>query len=369
MCGIVGYIGQRHAPEIIYNGLKKLEYRGYDSAGIAVIEDDGAVAVRRDAGKLANLGKLLDEMPVAGRVGIGHTRWATHGQPNQRNAHPHASMNGRIVLVHNGIIENFATLKAELQAEGITFQSDTDTEVAAQVVERLMESGLEFESAAREALRMFRGSSAFVIMNSAQPDRLITARLGNAGGIALGIGDGEMYVASDIPAILEHTRNIIFLENRQMAIITQDAYKIMDLDGSPVDAEVHLIPWDAEGAAKGAYRHFMQKEIFEQPQALLDTTRGRVDFDAGSVDLLTMNLTPLLAQEVRKLYIVACGTSYYSGLLGKLYFETIARLPTEVEYASEFRYANPIIDEHTAVLSITQSGETADTLAAVDAGA
>ncbi|CUS02451.2 Glutamine--fructose-6-phosphate aminotransferase [isomerizing] [Candidatus Promineifilum breve] len=366
MCGIVGYIGPRQAPEIVLQGLKRLEYRGYDSAGIAALGDDGAIAIRRDVGKLANLEATLAAAPLAGHVAIGHTRWATHGAPTQRNAHPHLSMNGRVVLVHNGIVENFKALRDELTAEGVEFRSETDTEVIVQLAERYMAGGQSLEEAARHTLGHLEGANAVVLMSADQPDRIVCARIGNAGGITLGLGEGEMFIASDIPAILEYTRQMIFLESRQMAVITAGGYRVMTLDGRPVAPERHTIAWDPVSAVKGEYKHFMQKEIFEQPRALIDTLGGRVDFETGCVTLPEMNLTPELVARLNKLIIVACGTSYYAGLVGKFMIETIARLPVEVEYASEFRYYNPIIDERTAVLSITQSGETADTLAAAE---
>jgi glutamine---fructose-6-phosphate transaminase (isomerizing) len=366
MCGIVGYVGPRQAPLVILSGLKRLEYRGYDSAGLAVIQENGEIAIRRDAGKLANLESLLTSSPLEGAIGIGHTRWATHGEPNQRNAHPHLSMNGRVVVVHNGIVENYVSLREELQVEGIRFNSETDTEVIVQLIERYLEAGHELETAVRQTLQQLQGANAVVVMSAEMPEQLICARLGNAGGITLGVGEGEMFIASDIPAILEYTRQMVFLENRQMAVIERDGYQVTELDGQPVAAEVHTIAWDPVSAVKGEFKHFMQKEIFEQPRALIDTLRGRADFERGRVDLPEMNLTPELAQRLAKLFTVACGTSYYAGLVGKFMFESIARLPVEVEYASEFRYYDPIVNGDTAVLSITQSGETADTLAAAD---
>jgi glucosamine--fructose-6-phosphate aminotransferase (isomerizing) len=364
MCGIVGYVGPRQAPTVILGGLKRLEYRGYDSAGLAVLEKNGHVHIRRDVGKLANLEGLVGVSPIMGHIGIGHTRWATHGVPSQKNAHPHTSMNGRVVLVHNGIVENYVELKEELAAEGVAFVSETDTEVIVQLIERYLETGIDFVTAVRHALERLKGSNAVVTMTVDNPEQLVCARLGNAGGITLGLGDNEMFIASDIPAILEYTRKMIFLENRQMAIIEPTRYQVMKLNGELITPEIHNISWDPVSAVKGEYKHFMQKEIFEQPRALIDTLRGRVDFESGEILIPEMNLTPELAQKINKLFIVACGTSYFSGLVGKFMFESIARLPTEVEYASEFRYYDPIVDEKTAVLSITQSGETADTLAA-----
>ncbi len=366
MCGIVGYIGSREASAVVVGGLKKLEYRGYDSAGMAVLAQNGHIELRRDVGKLSNLQATLATSPLAGHIGIGHTRWATHGAPSERNAHPHVSMNGRVVVVHNGIVENFATLRDELEAEGVVFESDTDTEVIVQMIERYLEAGEALETAVRHTLQQLKGANAVVVMSQDRPDTLLCARLGNAGGITLGLGQDEMFIASDIPAILEYTRQMIFLENRQIARLTRHSYEITDLDGRSVLPEIHQISWDPVSAAKGEYKHFMQKEIHEQPQSLIDTVRGRVDFENGRVHLPEMNLTPELAQRVQKLIIIACGTSYYSGLAGKFMFESIARLPTEVAYASEFRYYDPIVDAGTAVLAITQSGETADTLAACE---
>jgi glucosamine--fructose-6-phosphate aminotransferase (isomerizing) len=364
MCGIVGYIGPRDAATVVYNGLKRLEYRGYDSAGVAVLAQNGRIAIRRDVGKLSNLGSLLAESPVSGEIGIGHTRWATHGEPSQRNAHPHVGMNGRVVVVHNGIVENFLPLREELMAEGVTFASETDTEVIVQLVERYLESGLGFETAVRRTLAQLEGANAVVVMSLDQPDQLICARLGNAGGITLGLGRDEMFIASDIPAILEYTRDMVFLENRQMALLTRHGYQLTDLDGKPLQPVVHTINWDPVSAVKGEFKHFMQKEIHDQPQALIDTMRGRVNFEKGTISLPEMNLTPELVHSLNKIIIVACGTSYYAGLIGKFMIEALARIPVEVEYGSEFRYYDPIIDEKTAVLSITQSGETADTLVA-----
>lgn len=365
MCGIVGYIGARQAPDVVMGGLKKLEYRGYDSAGVAVLEN-GRFSIRRDIGKLHNLEETLRERPLIGNVGIGHTRWATHGAPTENNAHPHMSMNGRVVVVHNGIVENFIPLRDALQAEGIVFQSDTDTEVIVQMIERYIEAGEGFETAVRLTIAQLKGASAIVVLSRDNPNLMVCARLGNAGGIAIGLGEDEIFLASDIPAILEYTRDMIFLENRQMARLERGGCYVTDLDGNPMAIETHRIAWDPVSAAKGEYKHFMQKEIFDQPRSIIDTIRGRVDFEKGTVMLPEMNLTPELVGNIKKLFIVACGTSFYSGLAGKVMIESIARLPTEVAYASEFRYADPIVDAETAVLTITQSGETADTLAAAE---
>ncbi|MFK7805485.1 MAG: glutamine--fructose-6-phosphate transaminase (isomerizing) [Anaerolineae bacterium] len=363
MCGIVGYIGSRQAPSVIYNGLSKLEYRGYDSAGIAVL-DGKYIEVRRDAGKLIQLGNLLEQSPISGHIGIGHTRWATHGKPNQANAHPHKSMHGSIVVVQNGIVENYATLKEELQVEGVVFESETDTEVIAHLIEKHLEIGQSFLVAFQNTLNRLEGANAVVAMNPDNPETLICARLGNSGGVALGIGEDEMFIASDIPAILEYTKRMVFLENGQMAVVNRHDYQVMDIHGQQLTVDEHIIDWDAESATRGDYTHYMQKEIFEQGNSLRATMAGRIDSQTGEFLLPEMNLTPELVNKIQKIYTVACGTSYYSGLVGKFLIEGIARIPVEVEYGSEFRYYNPIIDDKTVFMSITQSGETADTLAA-----
>ena len=365
MCGIVGYVGGRDATPIIFNGLKRLEYRGYDSAGIAVIAN-GHICVRRDAGKLDNLAVQLEADPIHGPIGVGHTRWATHGAANQVNAHPHLDCSGRLVVVHNGIVENFLSLRQELQAQGHVFKSETDTEVIVHLVEQYLRDGAAFEEAARLALNRLQGAQAVVLLNHDQPDRLIISRIGNAGGVTLGIGQGEMFVASDMPAILEYTRDMIFVESRQMAVVLRDGVKLLTLSGQPVEPPVHHLPYDPVAAAKGEYTHFMQKEIFEQARSLTDTIRGRADFDRGRLDLPEMNLTPETARAVDKIFSVACGTSWHAALVGKYMIESLARIPVEVDYGSELRYRDPILDERTAVLAITQSGETVDTLAAME---
>ncbi|NLF02483.1 MAG: glutamine--fructose-6-phosphate transaminase (isomerizing), partial [Anaerolineales bacterium] len=366
MCGIVGYVGARDAAPIIFEGLKRLEYRGYDSAGIAVVQRDRTLAVRREVGKLTGLAELLAQQPLSGQVGIGHTRWATHGEPSQRNAHPHLGSRGLVAVVHNGIIENFLALRSELIDAGCPLASETDTEVVVHLVERAVAEGASLEDAVRRALTHIKGANAFVFVSGSEPDRLVAARLGNAGGLTLGVGRGEMLVASDIPAILEHTRDMIFLEHGQMAVVTPDGARITTLTGAPVAARVHTIPWDPVAAAKGSFRHFMQKEIYEQARSVTDTIRGRTDFERGRVRLEELTLTPQDARALHKLVIVACGTSAYAGLVGKFMLESLARVPVEVDYGSEFRYRDPIIDDQTTVLAITQSGETVDTLAAME---
>lgn len=367
MCGIVGYIGPRDATPIILNGLKRLEYRGYDSAGVAVVQN-GAIEMRRDAGKLSKLTDLVSQQPISGAPGIGHTRWATHGAPSARNAHPHLGMTGRVVVVHNGIVENYLELKDEMTAEGITFQSDTDTETIVHLVERHQAAGLSFTEAARATFKQVQGASVILLISADEPDKIVCARIGNAGGVVIGLGEGENFLASDIPAILEHTRRVIFLESRQMAIVTRDGVNLQTIDGSPIIPQVHSISFDPVAAEKGEYRHFMQKEIHEQVRALTDTLAGRVDFAAGKIRLPELNLTPETAKRIQKIYITACGTAAYAGMVGKTLIEKIARIPVEVVIGSEFRYNDPIIDENTVLLAISQSGETADTLAAMEEG-
>ena len=293
MCGIVGYIGSRSATPLVMEGLRQLEYRGYDSAGLAVINAGGDLLVRRQAGKLVHLEQLLAEAPAEGHTAIGHTRWATHGPPCQRNAHPHSSRDGRLVIVQNGIVENFMTLREQLAAESYECVSDTDTEVIAHLIHHFYHNGYsgDLAGAVRAALRELQGPSAIVVLCKDEPDRLIAARLGNAGGLTLGVGDGEMFIASDIPAILEHTRDMVFLEDGQMAVVTRNGVRVTTLTGEPVTPVVHTIPWDPVAAAKGTYRHFMQKEIYEQARSVTDTIRGRADFEAGRVRLEGLELS------------------------------------------------------------------------------
>jgi glucosamine--fructose-6-phosphate aminotransferase (isomerizing) len=364
MCGIVGYVGTRDATPIIYEGLRRLEYRGYDSAGLAVIENE-RIAIRRDAGKLERLGTLLEQDPVHGPIGIGHTRWATHGVPSQRNAHPHMGASGEVVVVHNGIVENFLTLRDELDAEGVEFNSDTDTEIIVHLVERYLAMGHNFAEAARRAIHHLEGAHGIVLLSTREPDKIIAARVGNAGGVVIGQGEGEMFVASDLPAILEHTRRMAFLDSHQLAVITQDGFDVQTLEGEPLQLEVQSVPWDPVSAEKGEYKHFMHKEIYEQVRSTTDTIAGRVQFNQGRISLPQLNLTPELAQQIEKMVITACGTAAHAGMVGKILIERIARLPVEVDISSEFRYRDPIVDENTVVLAISQSGETADTLAAM----
>ncbi len=367
MCGIVGYVGARDATPIILNGLKRLEYRGYDSAGIAVLQGN-RIEVRRDAGKLSHLMDLINQSPLKGTPGIGHTRWATHGAPSARNAHPHVGNSGKVVVVHNGIVENFLELKEELISEGVQFHSETDTETIVHLAEHHQAAAGSFEEAARRTFQQIEGANVVVLMSTDEPDKIITARIGNAGGVVIGLGENENFIASDIPAILEHTRKVIFLESRQMAVVTSDCVRVETIEGHVVTPEIHTIAWDIVSAEKGAYRHFMQKEIHEQVRALTDTLAGRVDFQNGCIRLPELRLTPELAKRIQRIYITACGTAAYAGMVGKYLIEKIARIPVEVVIGSEFRYSDPIVDENTVVLAISQSGETADTLAAMEEG-
>ena len=365
MCGIVAYIGPQDATPIILNGLKRLEYRGYDSAGLAVLEN-GGIEVRRDVGKLERLETLVQGEPPRGQVGIGHTRWATHGEPSARNAHPHLGETGEVVLVHNGIVENYQELRDELSAEGVKFQSDTDTETIVQLVDRYLSLGIGLVEASRKALTHLKGAHGIVLLSSKEPDKIVAARIGNAGGVVVGIGEDEMFVASDMPAILEHTRKMVFLESGQLAVVTRQGLQLQSLDGEVLPYEVQNVAWDPVSAEKGEYRHFMHKEIHEQVRALTDTIAGRADFEAGRINLTNLNVTPEQARRFKKMVIIACGTAAHAGMVGKVLIERISNLPVEVDIGSEFRYRDPLVDEDTVVLAISQSGETADTLAAME---
>jgi glucosamine--fructose-6-phosphate aminotransferase (isomerizing) len=367
MCGIVGYIGNKDATPIIMNGLKRLEYRGYDSAGIAVLQN-GEIAIRRDAGKLGKLVDLVNESPISGLIGIGHTRWATHGVPTAKNAHPHVGATGRVVVVHNGIVENYLELREELVAEGVTFNSDTDTETIVHLIEKHLSLGLDLQEAVRKSLLLLKGAHGVVVLSADEPDKIIAARIGNAGGVVIGVGKDEMFIASDLPAILEHTREVVFLESGQMAVVRQTGATYLSLEGKPLQLKSQLVAWDPVAAEKGEYRHFMQKEIHEQVRALTETLAGRVDFEQGKIRLPELNLTKEGAKKIQKIVITACGTAAHAGMVGKILIERIARIPVEVDIASELRYRDPIMDENTVVLAISQSGETADTLAAMDEG-
>jgi glucosamine--fructose-6-phosphate aminotransferase (isomerizing) len=361
MCGIVGYIGSKKVVPVIIEGLRKLEYRGYDSAGIAVVTKEGKLEVRRAPGKLRNLEKVLQESPIEGTYGIGHTRWATHGRPTEENAHPHRDCSGQIVVVHNGIIENYLELKEQLQSEGHKFVTETDTEIVAHLVEKNSQGGVCLEEAVRQSLKQLRGIYSLVFLSAKEPQKIVAARFGPPS--VIGLGEGEYFVASDIPALLEHTREIFFLADGDIAVLTPKGVSVMDHDGRPVNRPAHHVSWDPIMAEKGGYKHFMQKEIFEQPRAVRDTLLGRISQDTGKVFLDEMQITEQQFRDFQNVRIVACGTSWHAGLAGKFMIERLARLPVEVDYGSEFRYRDPILDSKTLTVCISQSGETADTLA------
>ncbi len=360
MCGIVGYVGAQRAVPIIIDGLKRLEYRGYDSAGIAVCGPDDHLGLRRASGKLRNLEDVLRLDPVDGNYGIGHTRWATHGRPTEENAHPHRDCTGDIVVVHNGIVENFLPLKEQLQREGHKFSTETDTEVIAHLVEKCFEGNLE--NAVRCAVKQLRGVFALVVLSRRDPRKIVAAREGPP--IVVGLGKGEYFVASDVPAILSHTRDMFFLADGDIAILTEEGVQLTDFDGRPVNRQVQHVLWDPIMAEKGGYKHFMLKEIFEQPRAIRDTTLGRVSQETGQIFLDQMDITPQQFREFQSVKIVACGTSWHAALAGKFLIEKLARIPVEVDYGSEFRYRDPIVSANTLTVLISQSGETADTQAA-----
>ncbi|HEX8597834.1 MAG TPA: glutamine--fructose-6-phosphate transaminase (isomerizing) [Chloroflexia bacterium] len=365
MCGIVGYVGPREATGIIVEGLCNLEYRGYDSAGLAV-QNNGSIERRRAAGKLSNLQSLLRDEPVTGHRGIGHTRWATHGKVNEANAHPHRDCSGDIVVIQNGIVENYLELKERLRVQGHEFHSETDTEVLPHLLEQCLRDGaMGLEEAMRQMLLAIRGSHAIVAMRAQEPDLLVAARLGNAGGVVVGYGDGEMFVASDQPAILQHTRRLAFLEPGEYVVLTSDEARYYKIDGSEVHKQPQQVAWDPISAAKGGYKHFMLKEIHEQPRALMDTLRGRVDVETGRVELTSVTLTTKEIRQLKEVVILACGTAFHAGLAGKYILEELARIPVSVEYASEYRYRNPVVEPDTLAVIISQSGETVDTLEAM----
>jgi glucosamine--fructose-6-phosphate aminotransferase (isomerizing) len=360
MCGIVGYIGPREAVPIIIDGLKRLEYRGYDSAGLAVLEN-GCLAVRRASGKLRNLEEVLKLNPVEGHFGIGHTRWATHGRPTEENAHPHRDCHGDIVVVHNGIVENYLALKAQLIKEGHTFITETDTEVIAHLVEKYYDGNLE--NAVRDAVRQLTGVFALSVISRKDPNKIVAARSGPP--VVIGLGDSEYFVASDVPAILNHTRDMIFLADGDMAVLTKDGVHLTDFNGRPVKRPPSHILWDPIMAEKGGYKHFMLKEIFEQPRAVRDTTLGRVGQESGRIFLDEMEISEKDFKAFSQVRIVACGTSWHAALAGKFMIERLARIRVEVDYGSEFRYRDPLVGPDTLTIVISQSGETADTRAAL----
>jgi len=367
MCGIVGYVGKKPVVPVIIEGLRKLEYRGYDSAGIAVGGIGDGLQLRRAEGKLRNLEEVLRQHPIEGTFGIGHTRWATHGRPSEENAHPHRDCSGRIVVVHNGIVENYVPLKKQLIAEGHNFITETDTEVIAHLVEKFYakdSSGKRppLEEAVRRTVKMLTGVFALGVISADDPNKIVAAR--NGPPAVVGLGNDEYFVASDVPALLEHTRDLFFLGDGDLAVITRDGVQMSDFDGKPVRRDVQHVTWDPIMAEKGGFKHFMLKEIYEQPRAVRDTTLGRISQDTGQIFLGEMGITPAEFKAARKINIEACGTSWHAGQAGKFMIESLARIPVEVDYASEWRYRDPIVDPNTITLVISQSGETADTIAA-----
>lgn len=364
MCGIVGYVGNKQVVPLIIDGLRKLEYRGYDSAGIAVVDDDHHLSLRRAEGKLRNLEEAIRLNPLDGNYGIGHTRWATHGRPTEENAHPHRDQSGKVVVVHNGIIENYLPLKERLQAIGHAFHTETDTEVVAHLIGHYIDKeGLSLEPAVRKTVKELKGIFALSIISVDEPDMIVSVREGPP--VVIGLGDGEFFVASDIPPILAHTRDVFFLGDREIAILTKDSVRVTDFEGNLVEPTQQRITWDPIMAEKGGFKHFMLKEIYEQPRAVRDTSQGRVSLDTGKVYLDPMDISDDDLRAVTSVKIAACGTSWHAGLAGKYMIESLARVPVEVDYASEFRYREPVLSETDLIIVISQSGETADTIAAM----
>ena len=364
MCGIVGYVGNKQVVPLIIDGLRKLEYRGYDSAGIAVVNEGHDLEIRRAEGKLRNLEEAIRLNPLDGTYGIGHTRWATHGRPTEENAHPHRDCTGRVVVVHNGIIENYLQLKNELSKSDHEFVTETDTEIIAHLIEEHLKTEHNFETAVRKATKQLRGIFALSIINADEPDTVIAVRQGPP--VVIGLGDREFFVASDIPPILQHTRDVFFLGDGEIAILTRDAVRVTDFEGNSVQPAVQRITWDPIMAEKGGFKHFMLKEIYEQPRAVRDTVQGRMSLATGKVFLDEMkDITEADFKRITSIKIAACGTSWHAGLAGKYMIEQLARVPVDVDYASEFRYRDPVMDENTLLLVISQSGETADTIAAL----
>jgi glucosamine--fructose-6-phosphate aminotransferase (isomerizing) len=364
MCGIVGYVGNKQVVPLIIDGLRKLEYRGYDSAGIAVVNEGHDLEIRRAEGKLRNLEEAIRLSPIDGTYGIGHTRWATHGRPTEENAHPHRDCTGRVVVVHNGIIENYLQLKERLRKTDHRFVTETDTEIIAHLIEEYLRKDHSFEKAVRASVQELRGIFALSIINADEPDTIIAVRQGPP--VVIGLGDREFFVASDIPPILQHTRDVFFLGDGEIAILNKDAVRVIDFEGNSVQPAIQRITWDPIMAEKGGFKHFMLKEIYEQPRSVRDTVQGRISLDSGQVFLDEMkNITEADFKRFTSIKIAACGTSWHAGLAGKYMLEQLARIPVEVDYASEFRYRNPVLDEDTLLLVISQSGETADTIAAL----
>ncbi|MGO9580964.1 MAG: glutamine--fructose-6-phosphate transaminase (isomerizing) [Desulfobaccales bacterium] len=363
MCGIIGYLGPQEAMPIILDGLKRLEYRGYDSAGLAVITDHG-LAIRRSMGKLKELENLVRQDPLHGQVGIGHTRWATHGRPSETNAHPHRV--GDIAVVHNGIIENYLELKDQLIKAGHRFSSETDTEIVSHLIVKHLEEGAPYLEAVQRTIREIKGSYALAIVNAQEPRMLVAAR--KESPLILGLGEGEYFLASDIPAILPYTRRVIFLEDHDFVVLQDGQFYLLDEEGRRIERPEHTITWSPAMAEKAGYKHFMQKEIFEQPRALIDTFRGRINPDLGEVMLQEIALSDAEIKDIRKIFLLACGTSFHAAMVGKTLIENLCRIPVEVDLGSEFRYRDPLVDRHTLLIPISQSGETADTRAGLTAG-
>jgi glucosamine--fructose-6-phosphate aminotransferase (isomerizing) len=365
VCGIVGYTGPRPALPLLLDGLKRLEYRGYDSAGVAVVGDDGTVRIARAEGKLGVLAARLADAPLAGRFGVGHTRWATHGRPSEENAHPHRDASGRVVVIHNGIIENFVPLKKALQREGVAFASETDTEVVAQALGAAVRRAPRkpFAEVVRETLATLRGMYALVLFSADEPGVLYAAKWGPP--IVVGRGEGESFVASDGTALLPHTRDLLFLEDGDLARVTAGGVTVTDVAGGPRARAFRHVPWDAVAAEKGGFPHFMAKEIAEQPTVVAETVGNKLSLETGRFDADAMGIPPDLLAGIERIHVVACGTSWHAGLVGKFLLEETARIPTEVDYASEFRYRLPVVDRRILVVGISQSGETADTVAAL----
>jgi len=368
MCGIVGYVGPRDALPILMDGLRKLEYRGYDSAGVA-LQHDGILEVRRAEGKLDNLVAVVGAQPASGHTGLGHTRWATHGRPTEQNAHPHVDCGRVTAVIHNGIIENFEELKGPLIAKGHVFASDTDTEVVVHLIEDELAAGRSLEDAALAVVPRLEGAAALGFVSAKDPGKLVAARISNAGGIIVGYGEGENYLASDVPALLEHTRTVSYLEPGELVVVTAASVRFLHFDGTAVEKERRTITWDPIAAAKSGYKHFMLKEIFEQPRTISDTLLGRVDRSSGLVVFdQDLRLDDALVRALPRITFVACGTAYYAALVGKYLVERLARVPCDVEIASEYRYRDPVVVPGQLVVSVTQSGETVDTLAAMEEG-
>src|SRR5207245_635185 len=361
MCGIIGYIGPKEVVPVLIEGLRRLEYRGYDSAGVAVVQN-GCVNLRRSAGKRPNLETVIGSAPLTGDYGVGHTRWATHGRPTEENAHPHRDCTGKVVVVHNGIIENYLDLKLELQAQGHVFVTETDTEIVAHLVEREMKNdGLE--NAVRRALMLMRGLFALVLISADDQNKIVTVR--NGPPIVVGLGDGEFFVASDIPAILAHPRDVVFMGDEEMAVIVPSGVEFTDYSGRAVSKKSTRVVWDPVMAEKAGYKHFMLKEIFEQPWAVKETVLGRASVETGRVYLQEIEIPDETLRQVERVIILACGTSWHAGLVGKFLIESLARVHVDVDYGSEYRYRDPLVSKNTLAIVITQSGETADTLAAL----